>query len=217
MTQAFNLSQLANKVNTSGQVDVSTGLTGTISSSNLPTTTVDKGGTGATTLTANNILLGNGTSAVQFVAPGTAGNVLTSNGTTWSSSAGSSITATSGTYGSLQPGGFSTSSAGSYTKVATFVTAYAGTYNASFYLRGGGGLGWGTYAQIFVNGVARGTERMQGGTSSTFVNYQENITVNAGDLVQLYQRAQSGYGTTQTNNFGVGTASGQSVPVLPIV
>lgn len=87
MTQAFNLSQLANKVNTSGQLDVSTGITGTISSSNLPTITADKGGTGQTSLTANNVILGNGTSAVQFVAPSTNGNVLTSNGTTWTSSA----------------------------------------------------------------------------------------------------------------------------------
>jgi hypothetical protein len=46
---------------------------------------VANGGTGATTLTANNVVLGNGTSAVQFVAPGTTGNVLTSNGTTWTS------------------------------------------------------------------------------------------------------------------------------------
>jgi len=47
---------------------------------------VSNGGTGATSLTANNVLLGNGTSAVQVVAPGTNGNVLTSNGTTWVSS-----------------------------------------------------------------------------------------------------------------------------------
>lgn len=46
---------------------------------------VASGGTGATTLTANNVLLGNGTSAVQAVAPGASGNVLTSNGTTWTS------------------------------------------------------------------------------------------------------------------------------------
>jgi len=39
--------------------------------------------------TANNVLLGNGTSAFQVVAPGTSGNVLTSNGTTWQSSAAS--------------------------------------------------------------------------------------------------------------------------------
>lgn len=52
------------------------------------TLAVANGGTGATSLTANNVLLGNGTSAVQFVAPGTSGNVLTSNGTTWTSAAG---------------------------------------------------------------------------------------------------------------------------------
>lgn len=45
------------------------------------------GGTGQTSLTANNVILGNGTSAVQFVAPGASGNVLTSNGTTWTSAA----------------------------------------------------------------------------------------------------------------------------------
>ena len=44
------------------------------------------GGTGATTLATNNVLLGNGASAVQTIAPGASGNVLTSNGTTWASS-----------------------------------------------------------------------------------------------------------------------------------
>ena len=48
---------------------------------------VADGGTGRSTLTANNVILGNGTSAVNFVAPGTSGNVLTSNGTTWTSAA----------------------------------------------------------------------------------------------------------------------------------
>ena len=48
---------------------------------------VASGGTGQATLTANNVLLGNGTSAVNFVAPGTSGNVLTSNGTVWLSQA----------------------------------------------------------------------------------------------------------------------------------
>jgi hypothetical protein len=68
--------------NTVTNVPLSTGVTGT-----LP---VANGGTGATTLTANNVLLGNGTSAVQVVAPGTAGNILTSNGTTWTSAAAAS-------------------------------------------------------------------------------------------------------------------------------
>jgi hypothetical protein len=46
---------------------------------------VASGGTGSASLTANNVLLGNGTSAFQVVAPSTSGNVLTSNGTTWQS------------------------------------------------------------------------------------------------------------------------------------
>lgn len=58
---------------------LSTGVTGT-----LP---VVNGGTGASSLALNNVLLGNSTSALQVVAPGISGNVLTSNGTTWTSAA----------------------------------------------------------------------------------------------------------------------------------
>lgn len=63
----------------------------TLSALSLPfsqvtgTVPVNQGGTSLTTLTANNVILGNGTSAPLFVAPGTSGNVLTSNGTTWQS------------------------------------------------------------------------------------------------------------------------------------
>jgi len=95
MTQAFNLSQLANKVNTSGQLDVATGVTGIQAVAN--------GGTGAATLTANNVLLGNGTSAIQVVAPGSNGNILTSNGSTWISStpAGGGVTSLNGQTGAI--------------------------------------------------------------------------------------------------------------------
>jgi len=62
---------------TAGNVNLASEVTGT-----LP---VASGGTGATALTANNVLLGNGTDALQAVAPGTSGNILTSNGTTWAS------------------------------------------------------------------------------------------------------------------------------------
>jgi len=70
-TGTFTLGGALSGVNLASQV------TGT-----LP---VANGGTGATALTANNVVLGNGTSAVQVVAPSTSGNVLTSNGTTWQS------------------------------------------------------------------------------------------------------------------------------------
>jgi len=61
----------------SGGVDLTDEVTGT-----LP---VNKGGTGATTHTTNNVLVGAGTSAVTSIAPSTSGNVLTSNGTVWTS------------------------------------------------------------------------------------------------------------------------------------
>jgi hypothetical protein len=53
----------------------------------LTHTPVSSGGTGTNTLTAESVLIGNGAAAVKFVAPGTSGNVLTSNGSAWSSAA----------------------------------------------------------------------------------------------------------------------------------
>jgi hypothetical protein len=48
---------------------------------------VSSGGTGRANLTANSVLIGNNTTAVNFVGAGASGNVLTSNGTTWVSQA----------------------------------------------------------------------------------------------------------------------------------
>ena len=157
MTQSYNLSQLANNLNTAGQLDATDGLAGAVPPVNggtgqsgytvgdilyasgttalaklsdvatgsalisggvaaspswgkiglathvSETLPVANGGTGLATITANNVILGNGTSNVQVVAPGTSGFVLTSNGSTWVSSAitvGSSATAftASGTF-----------------------------------------------------------------------------------------------------------------------
>lgn len=62
---------------------------GSITNGNIVSLTapmaVSNGGTGLATLTANNVMLGNGAASVNFVAPGTSGNVLTSDGTTWAS------------------------------------------------------------------------------------------------------------------------------------
>jgi hypothetical protein len=81
-----------------GTLPIANGGTGTTSTTfaNLTTNVtgtlpVANGGTGATTLAANNVLLGNGTSALQAVAPSTSGNVLTSNGTTWTSAVNQAI------------------------------------------------------------------------------------------------------------------------------
>jgi hypothetical protein len=90
LLKASNLSDVANATTARGNLTAAkSGANSDITSLTGLTTplTVAQGGTGAATLTANNVLLGNGTSAPQFVAPGTSGNVLTSNGTTWVSSA----------------------------------------------------------------------------------------------------------------------------------
>lgn len=79
MTQAFNLSQFANRLNTTGQLNPASAF-----SAPMP---VNQGGTSLSTLTVNGILIGNGTSALQFVLPSTSGNVLTSDGTNWTSAA----------------------------------------------------------------------------------------------------------------------------------
>ena len=63
--------------------------------------TAAQGGTGLSTLTANSLLVGNGTGNITFIAPSTDGNILQSNGTTWSSASGGLLlerqTLTSGT------------------------------------------------------------------------------------------------------------------------
>lgn len=73
MTQAFNLSQLANRVNTSGQLNVATGASGTLPIAN--------GGTnnGSLAVTAGGALYTDGSKVVN-VGAGTSGQVLTSQG-----------------------------------------------------------------------------------------------------------------------------------------
>lgn len=80
MSNAFNLSQLANNTNTSGQVSLTAGVTGTLPIAN--------GGTNSTaTPTLGGVVYGDG-SAHQVTAAGTSGYYLKSNGgaaPTWAS------------------------------------------------------------------------------------------------------------------------------------
>lgn len=99
LVKASNLSDVANATTARGNLTAAkSGANSDITSLTGLTTplSVAQGGTGAATLTSNNVLLGNGTSALQVVAPSTSGNVLTSNGTTWTSVAGA-YALTSGT------------------------------------------------------------------------------------------------------------------------
>ena len=86
---------------------------------------VADGGTGSSSLTLNSVLIGNGTSALLAVAPSTAGNVLTSNGTTWASTAPAATvnSFSAGTTG-LTP---STTTTGAVTLAGTLAVANGGT------------------------------------------------------------------------------------------
>ena len=118
LTKANNLSDVSNATTARGNLTAAkSGANSDITSLTGLTTplTVAQGGIGAATLTANNVLLGNGTSAPQVVAPSTSGNILTSNGTTWVSSA-PSVGPTFSAY--MANGGNNLSlSAGTYTKI----------------------------------------------------------------------------------------------------
>jgi hypothetical protein len=101
-----NTTQVATTAFVNSTVTTATSALGTMSTQNaanvaitggtitgITDLTVADGGTGTSTFTANSVILGNGSSALSgnLVAPGTSGNVLTSNGTTWTSSALSSL------------------------------------------------------------------------------------------------------------------------------
>lgn len=150
-----------------GTINVTT-VTGT-----LP---VGNGGTGSTSLTANNVILGNGTSAVQFVAPGSSGNVLTSNGTTWASSS-PAANVSSITFGStgLTP---STATTGAVTVAGTLAV-------------GSGGTGISTttaYALIAAGTTSTGAFQQVSGVGTT----GQVLTSNGAGALPSWQAASGG-------------------------
>jgi len=107
------------------------------------TLSVANGGTSLTTLTANNVILGNGTSTPGFVAPGSSGNLLTSNGTTWQSTAPASSSMPTGALmpyaGATAPTGYLLCD-GSSVSSSTYLALHAvisNTYGGSAYTGAG--------------------------------------------------------------------------------
>ena len=83
MTQAFNLSQLANFVNTSGQLNAATGLFNQVPVAN--------GGTGKSSVTTGALLLGAGTSAMTELTGTTPGTTVVSSPTGWTAAPSASV------------------------------------------------------------------------------------------------------------------------------
>jgi hypothetical protein len=114
--------QNANNVNITG---------GTISGLGTPLS-VASGGSGAASLAANNVILGNGTSAVQTVAPGSSGNVLRSNGTTWVSGTAPAPASGSGSLGNGSTFSVTTGNSGiALVTVEFFTVALFGNFGQS--------------------------------------------------------------------------------------
>jgi hypothetical protein len=156
---------------------------------------VAQGGTGAATLTANNVLLGNGTSAPSFVAPSTAGNVLTSNGTTWTSSP---LPGGGGAGGFVSAQYFTTNGSYTWTRPAGIVKVYV-------YVIGAGGGGRQAGSQGLCGGGG-------GGCAIKLLNVTSiasaPVIVGQGGAVNGAGGASSFNGTIIGNGGGVGNEGG---------
>jgi len=160
LLKANNLSDVANATTSRTNLSAAkSGANSDITSLTGLTTplTVAQGGIGAATLTANNVLLGNGASTPQTVAPSTSGNVLTSNGTTWTSAAPTN------TYVGQKGQAFTAN--GTFT-IPTGVTAIKLT------VVGGGGAG-GSYA---VDGCGNQYFGVGGGGGGAAIKFLTSLT-----------------------------------------
>lgn len=135
------------------------------------TVAVANGGTGSTSLTANNVLLGNGTSALQVVAPGTSGNVLTSNGTTWASTAPAAVTLPTIQKFTSGSGTYTTPANVRYIKVSLVGGGGGGGASGTASSGGSGGTGgnttFGSSLLVGNGGVGGQQGNQNGGTGGT--------------------------------------------------
>lgn len=158
MTQAFNLSQLANNVNTSGLLNAAAGL--------YNQTPVANGGTGRSSVTSGRLLLGAGTSAMTELTGSATNDVVTWNGSAWVSAVGAG--------GALQT--FTVAvTPGTWTKPATIkgikVTVVGGggsttTLTTPTTIRGSGGGGGGAAIRLYPAPSLPGPQPYTVGTAS---------------------------------------------------
>jgi len=187
---------------------------GSITNGNIVSLTsplgVANGGTGAATLTSNNVILGNGVAAVQFVAPGTSGNVLASNGTTWSSTtiqtgfSNVQVFTSSGTF--TVPAGI--------TRAKVTVVGGGGSGAAG---AGGGGGGGGTAIEIVTGLTPGGTVTVTVGGVAGTSSFGAYCSATGGATVASISGGAGGVGSGGDINLsgsgggGGGTTGGFSV------
>lgn len=127
------------------------------------------GGTGNATNVLNNVLLGNGTGALQTVAPSTAGKVLRSDGTTWAST----------TLASSDVGLGNVDNTSDATKNAAAVTLTNKTLTTPV-----------------LNGTPTGTGVATAATASTLALRDSNANLSATNLLEGYTTTATAAATT---------------------
>ena len=180
------------------------------------------GGTGLATIPSGNVLLGNGTSAVSAVAPGTLGNVLTSTGSVWISSAAS---------GGGTPGGANTqfqyNSTGTFAGAANLTTDGANVTIGSANTLRFANLTSTRYVGFRANAIVAAnvtwTLPVTDGSSNQFLKTDGTGTLSWGSaataspILESYQTISSNYTITAgSNGFSVGPvtiATGVTVTV----
>jgi hypothetical protein len=181
------------------------------------------GGTGLVTIPSGNVILGNGTSAVSAVAPGTAGNVLTSIGGVWTSNAAVG--------GGGTPGGSTTqfqyNNAGSFAGAANLTTDGANVTIGSANTLRFANLTSTRYVGFRANAIVAAnvtwTLPVSDGSSNQFLKTDGTGTLSWGSaataspILESYQTISSNYTITSgSNGFSVGPvtiATGVTVTV----
>lgn len=184
---------------------------GTLTSGSLgagfTTVAVARGGTGATTLTTNGILQGNGTSAVSAIAPGANGTVLLSNGTTASFTTVTNLSLSSGSYTNITDVGTLTSGLNIATGQTYKVNNVAGTAascSSGQYLS----------SQAVVGGITTGGSCVSVSSQSTLQNAYDNssspaaITTTSAAKTILFK---SGTGFDADKMFQVQDSNGNNI------
>jgi hypothetical protein len=160
------------------------------------------GGSGVASPTANNVLLGNGAAAFQLVAPGTSGNLLTSNGTTWASTS---------------PGQSGFSNVQVFTATGTFtvptnitrvkVTVIGGGGTGASGAGGGGG-GGGTAIKIVTGLTPAGTVAVTVGGVAGTSSFAAYCSATGGATVSSIVGGAGGVGSSGDINLAGGGGGG---------
>lgn len=193
MTQSYNLSQLANNLNTAGQLDATDGLSGAVPAAN--------GGTGQSAYTVGDILYASGTTALAKLSDVATGNVLISGGVGLSPSYGKVglTTHISGTLPLANGGTNQTATPAAGSVITGTGTAYSTTLvGTSGQLLISAGTGTPTWAQNAIN--AKTAVATTSGTSVTF----SGIPAGTKRITMMF----NGVSTNGTNGYIIQIGSG---------